>query len=37
MGSYVFVAMGMMQKVDTHKVDGMCAHTLKDTYNWRMW
>jgi hypothetical protein len=31
MGSYVFVVMGMMQKMDTHKVDGMCAHTSKDT------
>jgi hypothetical protein len=32
MGSYVFVVMGMMQKMDTHKVDGMCAHTSKCTH-----
>jgi hypothetical protein len=33
MGSNAFVAMNTKQKVDTHKVDGMCAHTSKDAYN----
>jgi hypothetical protein len=24
------------KKVDTNRVSGMCAHALKDTYNWGM-
>jgi hypothetical protein len=30
MGSFVFIAMGTMQEMDTHRVDEMCAHALKD-------
>jgi hypothetical protein len=29
----VFIAMGAMYEVDTHRVNGMCAHTLNDAYN----
>jgi hypothetical protein len=29
----VFIAMGAMYEMDTHKVDGMCAHTSNETYN----
>jgi hypothetical protein len=33
MGSNSFVAMSTTYEVDTHKVDGMCAHASKDAYN----
>jgi len=33
MGSYALVVMSTMQKVDTHRVNGMCAHTSKDICN----
>ncbi len=28
MGLYLLIAMGAMYKMNIHKVDGMCAHTL---------
>jgi len=36
MGSNVFIAMNVTYKVDIHRVNRMCAHALKDTYNWKM-
>jgi len=33
MGSSAFIAMNTMQKVDTHRVNGMCAHTSRDACN----
>jgi hypothetical protein len=33
MGSYVFITMNTTKEVDTHKIDGMCAHASKDTFN----
>ncbi len=36
MGSNAFIVMSKCKRWDTHRVDGMCAHTSKDAYNWRM-
>jgi hypothetical protein len=36
MGSYMFVAVNTTQKVNTHKINGMCAHTSRDNYNRKM-
>jgi hypothetical protein len=33
MDPHVVIAMGAMYKVDTHRVDGMCAHTSNEAYN----
>jgi hypothetical protein len=35
MDSHTVIAMGIMQEVDIHKVNGVCA--WKEAYNWRMW
>ncbi len=36
MNSSVFVAMSVMEEVDTHKVNGVCAHASRDARNWEM-
>jgi hypothetical protein len=33
MDPHVFVAMGAMYEMDTHKVNEMCAHTSNKAYN----
>jgi hypothetical protein len=33
MGPCAFIATGSTQEVDTHKVDGVCAHTLGEACN----
>jgi hypothetical protein len=33
MNSCALIVMSITEEVDTHRVDGMCAHALKDTCN----
>jgi hypothetical protein len=33
MDPHVVITMGAMYKVDTHRVDRMCAHTSNEAYN----
>jgi hypothetical protein len=33
MGSHTFIAMGITQEVDTHRVNAVCAYPLGEAYN----
>jgi hypothetical protein len=31
--TYIFIAIGTLQKVKTHRIDELCAHTPRKTYD----